>query len=62
MVIIIKPSEIAHNLIDSAAVYNDFFLNKEANQIIGTHFLTNSEPDKAYPIFWISAKVDTLIL
>jgi len=46
-----KAIEIAHNLIDSAAVYNDFFLNKEANQIIGTHFLTNSEPDKAYPIF-----------
>ena len=46
-----KAIEIAHNLIDSAAVYNDFFLNKEANQIIGTHFLTNSKPDKAYPIF-----------
>jgi len=42
---------ISKNLVDSATIYNDGFLKKEANQTIGLHLLTEGNSSDAYAIF-----------
>ncbi len=46
-----KAVRISKNLLDSATVYNDGFLRKEANQTIGLHLLTEGNSSDAYAIF-----------